>query len=655
MTGLIHWATGLLAASPLLVAAIVALFAAAESLLVVGAFVPGTTVILALAAAAGASGHGTLAVLLGAFAGAVVGDGLSYWIGHRYGPALACWGPIVRRPHLLASAERTVRERGAWAVFVARFLPAVRAIVPAAAGMLGMGVVPFYAANIASAAVWAASHVLLPALGGGALAALGGEVAALLVVAILLVGLAVWLARLVVRIAGTRLGKVRAWLHAFAVRREGRLSRALARTLDPADPSVLIALVWAALVVAAGVGFVGLAEDVATGDPVVAADLAVSRMIQGWRGPTLDTVMIGITMLGDTVPIATVALATCAWLAWRRRWRPLAAFALGMALALAFVHFVKAVLGRVRPLTDLYAGADAFSFPSGHTTSSAVLFGFLAVLVARPLPRPWRGVVLALLALLVLGIAFSRVYLQAHWPSDVVAGLMFGAALSAAFAIVVGHGIARPAQLGGVALAALVVAAAVHLPSGIVAARTVYAPRDLSIAMTEAAWREGGWREPAPGRVDIAGDIEAPFALQWIGDPAPLGAALAKDGWSPAPGWTLADLRALVGRGPGDPPPAPQLHLGRPPVAAWTRSGERADERLVLRLWASNYAVDGTPLLVGALEAERIARPLGPLRLPLDRLPPSDALDRLRALIGHVASPMSVHLLPPMPLGSEDG
>lgn len=647
MTAVVDWATGFLAGSPLLVVLLVFLLAASEAVLVVGAVVPGTTVILALAAAAGASGQGVVAMTIGAFLGAVAGDGVSFWIGRRYGPALARWGPLARRPQLLASGERAVRERGASSVFVARFLPAVRAVVPVAAGMLGMDAVRFTVANVASAAVWAAAQVLLPALGGGALAALGGGLAVVLVGVILVAGLALWLVRLLLRLAGGRLIWVRGALHAWASRREGRAARALARTLDPDDPSVLFALVWAALLVAASVGFIGLAEDVAGNEAIVEADLAISRFVQDWRTAWLDRFMIIITMLGDGPVIATVAGATALWLAWQRLWRTLAAFALGIALSTAFVPFTKSILNRARPLTDLYTGADSFSFPSGHATSSAVLFGFLAVLLAGSLTRPWRVVALATLATLVLLIAFSRVYLQADRPSDVAAGLAFGVALSAAFALARGHALARPAALSAVAATALVLAAAVHVPRGLSRAEVVYAPRDLSVAMSSEQWRAGGWRDVAPGRIDFSGEVETPFLLQWAGDPAPLGALLEANGWARADGWSLAAVRKVFGRvPPQEVPPAPQLHLGRSPVAVWTRPADGAPDRLVFRLWPSDFSVDGTRLLVGALEAERIVRPLGLVSLPLDQNADGSARRMLQARLRTGVDPTRL-LLPP--------
>lgn len=160
-----------IAANPGLTWAVAFLVAAAEAVVVVGALVPGTPILMAIGAAA-SLGHVSLAgVVAAAVAGTVAGDGLSYWLGHRHRERLLGGWPFATRPGLLARGEAFFRRWGALGVAAARFLPGVRAVVPVVAGMLGMRPAAFYAANVASALVWAPVHVL-PGAAVGLLAGL---------------------------------------------------------------------------------------------------------------------------------------------------------------------------------------------------------------------------------------------------------------------------------------------------------------------------------------------------------------------------------------------------------------------------------------------------------------------------------------------------
>lgn len=157
---------GLLAPHPHRVQLVAFLVAASESFVVVGALVPGTPVLVAIGAAGGL-GHVPLSgVVVAAMLGAAAGDGLSYGIGRRYRDRLLSGWPFAGRPELLARGKGFIDRFGLFAVALARFLPAVRAVVPVVAGVLGMPPARFYAANIASALVWAPMHVLPGALLG---------------------------------------------------------------------------------------------------------------------------------------------------------------------------------------------------------------------------------------------------------------------------------------------------------------------------------------------------------------------------------------------------------------------------------------------------------------------------------------------------------
>jgi membrane protein DedA with SNARE-associated domain len=131
-----------------------------EAIPVVGALVPGSTIILALSALVPGGELKLWGVLAAAIAGAVIGDGSAFWTGHRsQREILGAW-PMSGYPGVMAQSEAFFHRWGTLAVFFARFVPPIRAFVPVTAGALGMRPVLFFGVNIPAVLAWALAHVL---------------------------------------------------------------------------------------------------------------------------------------------------------------------------------------------------------------------------------------------------------------------------------------------------------------------------------------------------------------------------------------------------------------------------------------------------------------------------------------------------------------
>jgi len=129
---------------------------------------------------------------------------------------------------------------------------------------------------------------------------------------------------------------------------------------------------------------------------------------------------------GGMVTIPLRAAASLVLLA-RRRWRRASAFILTWAASELVLTFLKDWFHRGRPASGL-VDVMGFSFPSGHATAAAAtgVALVLAFLPAGPRRRKWEWIA----ALFAFVMAFSRVYLRAHWFSDVVAGVLLGAGIA---------------------------------------------------------------------------------------------------------------------------------------------------------------------------------------------------------------------------------
>lgn len=131
----------------------------AECTLGVGFLAPGETALL-LASTTVTSVPRFVVMWLVVTVCAVAGDSIGYYLGHRFGDRLRDSRVVRRigRQHWDKAGE-LLRRRGAWAVFVARFMPVVRTLVPASAGASKLEYRRFLPASIAGAACWSALHI----------------------------------------------------------------------------------------------------------------------------------------------------------------------------------------------------------------------------------------------------------------------------------------------------------------------------------------------------------------------------------------------------------------------------------------------------------------------------------------------------------------
>ena len=158
-------------------------------------------------------------------------------------------------------------------------------------------------------------------------------------------------------------------------------------------------------------------------------DVAVTRWLQQWRTPWLTPFMYAVSWPGYGLQGALLPLVVAlplALIGLRRE----ALWAVGTLIVGVVNALVKLPIARPRPsgdLVDVFFEMGDSSFPSGHTAQYTALFGFAFFLVYVLARRSaWRTALLVLLALPILLIGISRMYLGQHWLSDVLGGYALG-------------------------------------------------------------------------------------------------------------------------------------------------------------------------------------------------------------------------------------
>jgi membrane-associated phospholipid phosphatase len=176
--------------------------------------------------------------------------------------------------------------------------------------------------------------------------------------------------------------------------------------------------------------FGGISEDLITGDPLVFVDAVISEWLRTHSDPGFTRGMQLVSALASASTIGVLCALIACGLAWKRLWYSLLGLVLAVGGGMLLNVLLKNLFDRARPgwADPLMALTDP-GFPSGHTMMATILYGCVAVfLIWRTAAWRWRIFIAALTMLLVLAVALSRMYLGAHFLSDVLGAMAAGTA-----------------------------------------------------------------------------------------------------------------------------------------------------------------------------------------------------------------------------------
>jgi membrane protein DedA with SNARE-associated domain len=419
---------------------LVGVMAYLETAFFVGLVAPGEFTIMLGGVVAGQGRIDVIALLALVWICAVAGDTTSFLLGRRLGRSfMERHGPRIGiNEDRLRQVERFFDKHGGKAILIGRFIGLVRAIAPFLAGSSRMPYRRFAPYDIVGAGLWGTVFVMLgfvfwQSFDRVANIASKGALALGVVIA-LVVGL-VGAVRYLRRPEGRR--EVRRRLEQLADKPViGPVVRVAAPVVVPVARRVwrFLAFVWnrltpgqlglelTTLLAVAAVGsfaFVGL--DVAVhAHRFTVGDIRALRIGDDLRHSALVDVAKAVTNLGAWAVAAAVTVTASAFLAWRRRVPDAITLVVGFALVIVSVKIAKTAIDRPRPLMPL-VHTEGQSFPSGHAAYS-VAYVAVAVALARTVPWLARFAVVTVAVVLAAVIGLTRVYLRAHFLSDVTAG-----------------------------------------------------------------------------------------------------------------------------------------------------------------------------------------------------------------------------------------
>jgi len=586
------------------------LVALIESLAIVGLLVPGVIMMIGAGALIAAGALDFRPVCLWAIAGAVVGDGFSYWLGRRSRERLKTLWPFTRYPESLAGGVRFFEKYGGKSVALGRFVGPIRAVIPLVAGMLDMPVGRFLIANILSAIVWAPAY-LLPGIVFGASLELAAEATFRLALLLLALVVAAWaVARGVRQLFLLYSPRARGWIESLLRRMElhprmGEIAHALA---DPGHPDAVALTALAGVLLLTTLLFALVTGFTIAGAPDLSLNRTALNLALSLQTPTANHLMAGFSRLGDLAVILPLVLVVSGWWYWRGGHRHANYWLAAGTFAVLAGPLLGYLLQVPRPHIGP-GGLTSWAFPSGHTLRATVVYGFLAVALAGGMTPTWRWLPYAWAAMLITLVGISRLYFGAHWLTDVLGSLTLGLAWVSALGLAYRrHRRSETAwhQLGAIALGAFAVAFGLrstlsHSPDIALHDRSV-----ATIAITDTDWRTRVWHTLPRTRDDLRKTGRHPLNLQYAGRLNDLRDRLADEGWEP--GLRLSWGTAIKLLSPSLPlaelPIVPHVHKGHHEALALIRQNSD-NSRLVLRLWATGYRIDGkTPLWIGNVTAQ---------------------------------------------------
>lgn len=175
--------------------------------------------------------------------------------------------------------------------------------------------------------------------------------------------------------------------------------------------------------------FAELAGELGTQEALSRVDRAFTTALRDSVAAPVAQAFAVITHFGDTAALTGLCIAVAIALVALGRWWLMIGWVAAVAGNGVLNIALKQIFARVRPLgRDGLTLEDGLSFPSGHSSGSVVAYGMLAYLTLRLLPFRWHLPALMLAMTLAFTVGSSRLFLQVHFPSDVIAGFASGAA-----------------------------------------------------------------------------------------------------------------------------------------------------------------------------------------------------------------------------------
>lgn len=587
-----------------------------DSLIIAGIVVPALPLLIAIGTMVGMGHINPWYAIVSAALGALLGDGLSYWVGRRWGNQLLTSWPFNKYPMWISKGEQLFKRRGVTSILIARFVGAIRPFVPAIAGMAKMPVTRYFPISAVACVLWAVTFLAPGMLLGAsydAVAAVADRLAILMAGVLFSVGIVIatvlYVWRWSAEYADVYLARLLAWS-----KRHPRFGRFGYGLVDPNRPESASLLMLAVCLMLLGWAWFGLLSALLVNGGPFRFDHHIHQLMWSLRNPLADDLMVRLASIGDTVVLASCTAVGMLYLAWRRRWEAVIHWVVAIVFGVVLTQFLAAVIDIPSPPS----APPGFGFPAKAITMTTIVLGFFAVLIGREFPAKPRVWPYMLAGIITTLVAIARLYLGAHWPSDLIGGALLGLTWVMIVGIAYRSHHTRGFWMRPLAWLFYLTFAGVAVWHTSNASRTLldqFHPTASVQSVSREQWLDSTWKNLPARRNETDARSRWDLNIQYAGSLTSLSRVLQAQGYKPQQQASWVDLISSLdtGEGSGAHKILPASFESRPEALLMFRDSGNG-QREVVRFWPTEYQVDGKQTLwIGNAQTMTFAEPYGVL------------------------------------------
>lgn len=592
------------------------LVAFTESLPIIGTVIPGSVTMTLIGILVGGGAMPIVLSLSVASIAAFCGDTIGYLVGFHYNVRLRSMWPFKTHPQWLTMGEDFFKKHGGKSIILGRFIGPARCMVPMIAGLLQLNWIRFVIAALPSAVLWALMY-MTPGILLGALAheAPKGETTEFFAYGIgIILGFSFvfWL----IQHFFTRLARAinaatdATWDYLLRNNKGRFLIRLLTNHQQLDDHHQLTLFCFSIL---SAILFLIVLINVRLHTAITFFNEPIFHLLQSIRTPTWDSIFVIISILGAPKTMLMIGILITVALFIKKQPRAAMHIFAGVILSAAAVTLSKLVSHSIRP-QGFVMTQQSSSFPSGHTTMSFVIIGLISYFTAQIVSKNWRYLPYMLGIIFITAVAFSRLYLGAHWFTDIIGGLFLG--LSILFLCIISYR-RMPHASGALQLSPLSMTTLLFICFGISWSYSIAHGYQKTLTQTTPFWKtqqisiQKWWSSPLAYiplyRTNRFGEVYQPFNVQWQGSLSHIKQILTKAGWETPPEHPtlkITLMRFSSYQAQYHMPFLSWLYHNQKPVLFMIKYLPKHKRIIELRLWKSNtyFSTEHDPLWIGAID-----------------------------------------------------